>query len=409
MRIAFISHEFPPDTGGGGIGTYLNQVTAGLVAQGHEVVVFAGGAQPAAFVRDDGVQIRRIACAESPDFRQAVAGPFTEVHADRPFDVVEGNDFDASALEVKRRHPSLPYVCKLHTPRFAIDELQHERPSFPHRLRMALGALRRGRRPAVHARSQVRKTDSARAELAALACADALAAPSQAIARSAMGWAPDRAGCLHVFPYPYTPSDALLAIPVGSDTRRITFLGRLEPRKGVLDLAAAIPLVLARNPDARFRFIGRSMPAGANGTTMETVIRGRLGRAVANVEFTGARPPAAIAGLLAETDLLVAPSHWESFGLVCCEGLAAARGVIASEAGGMAEILEQGACGRLVPPRQPTDLAEAICDLLAHPEKRQQLGLAGRRRILQTYAMPVILAAQTACYRAAIERCRTIS
>lgn len=402
MRIAFISHEFPPETGGGGIGTYLAQATRLLARAGHEVHIFAGSTdRPSQLSLSDGGQLHRIAVGGDRDFRSAVVRPFLAEHGAQPFDVIEGTDFDASALEIKRARPDIPYVVKLHTPRFVIDELHTHPASIWPRLRMALGALRRGRWPRV---VPLRERAAAQAELAALRLADEIAAPSQAIADAARLWtvlSPDK---FSVFPYPYEPTPALLQIPAGGTTKRVTCLGRIEERKGVIDLADAIPLVLAQSPGVHFRFVGRPVSYGPSGQDMQAFLQARLGRHAAAVEFTGPRPPEDIAGLLAETDILAAPSHWESFGLVCCEGLAAGRAVLGSWNGGMAEILGAGRYGVLVPPHRPDVIARDLLELLAEPARRRTLGEAGRQRVLDHYAADRIVPAQIASYQRAIAR-----
>jgi glycosyltransferase involved in cell wall biosynthesis len=404
LRIAFSTYEFPPETGGGGIGTYLAQITQLLARAGHDVQVFAGstGESTVAPLADGG-RLHRIATGPGQDFRAAVVAPFVAEHRARPFDVVEGTDFDASALGIKRALPELPYVVKLHTPRFVIDEMHAHPPGGWARLRMTLGALRHGRwlRPV-----PIRAQPTAQAELAALRLADQIAAPSQAIADAASQWTSLDRDRISVFPYPYEPGPDLLRIPAGGSANRITYLGRLEERKGVIDLVDAIPRVLASAPRARFRFIGRSVPHGPDGQDMQAFLLARLGRHAAAVEFTGPRPPSDIPGLLAETDILAAPSHWESFGLVCCEGLAAARAVLGSANGGMAEILAGGRCGVLVPPRQPEAIADALLGLLADPARRQALGEAGRQHLLEHYSARRVIAAQLASYQRAIARTR---
>lgn len=404
MRVALISHEFPPETGGGGIGTYLSQITRLLARAGHDVHVFAGSIGPSTqTMLPNGSRLHRIATGPELDFRSAVVTPFLAEHRALPFDVIEGTDFDASALEIKRARPEIPYVVKLHTPRFVIDELHARPPMGWQRLRMALGALRRGRWLRT---VPIRDQPGAQAELAAVRLADEIAAPSQAIADAALQWTPLDRDRISVFPYPYEPGPELLRIPSGGTTHRVTYLGRLEERKGVIDLADAVPLVLAQAPGTRFRFIGRSVPHGPTGHDMQAFLRARLGPHAAQVEFTGSRAPEEIPGLLAETDILVAPSHWESFGLVCCEGLAAARAVVGSANGGMAEILADGRYGVLVPPHRADVIARALLDLLADPVRRTALGEAGRRHVHDTYAADRVVAAQIVSYQRAIARAR---
>ena len=405
MRIAFVSHEYPPDTAGGGIGTYLAQVTPALAAAGHDIEVLCGTrGRPGVSTPQRGLRVHRLAARPGADFRAAVLPLFTALHQQTPIDVVEGTDFDAPANGIKRGYPKVPYVVKLHTPRFVIDELHAQRPRLLQSVRIHLGAWRRGQRN--RPGSSIRARPEGREELAALQLADELAAPSRAIAGRAEEWSPGAAHKLSTFPYPFQPSPALQAVPLHTDTHRVTFIGRLEPRKGVWDLATAAREVVATAPEARFLFVGRIMSAIDDDGQSLDALRRRAGRAANRLEFTGAVPAATIPGLLAETDVVVAPSHWESFGLVCCEALAAGRAVIASSAGGMREILDDGRCGILVEPRQPRRLAAAIVRLLRDPELRASLGAAGRARVTSEYAIERVVPLQLASYIRAIERCR---
>lgn len=403
MRIAFVSYEFPPETGGGGIGTYLAQVTAYLAGAGHDIHVFAGGHEPSKRPLPQGGTLHRIPSGGSPGFRHEILPAFMAEHRTAPFDVVEGTDFDASALEIKRTCPNLPCVVKLHTPRFLVDELNH-RPSTPwQRMRMTAGALRRGqllRWPAI------REQAPAQAELSGLRLADRIAAPSRAIGNAAIEWTGCDAAKVDLFPLPFEPSPALLQIPPDAGTARVTFLGRLEERKGVVDLIDSVPRVLGRWPRAKFRFIGRAMPSGRGALSMQEFLQARLGRHLDAVEFTGPRPAEEIPALLADTDILAVPSHWESYGLVCCEGMAAARPVIAGARGGMAEIFAGAKCGLLVEPRQPAELAQGILHLLSDPGMRRRLGEAGRRRVLEDFGFAKVMSAQLASYQRTIEQCR---
>ena len=402
MRIAFVSYEFPPETGGGGIGTYLAQIVGILARAGHDVQVFAGSPDSSSqSVLPDGGRLHRIATNRAEDFRAAVLGPFLAEQYRQPFDVMEGTDFDASAIEIKRTRPEIPYVVKLHTPRFAIDELHARPPSGWSRMRMTLGSLRRGRWPRT---VPIREQAPAQTELESIRLADEIAAPSQAIADAALRWTSLRPERISIFPYPFEPGPEILSIPAGGSTHRITFLGRLETRKGVLDLSAAIPLILRQRPDARFRFIGRTMNSPLRGVDMQTYLEKQLAPHAGAVEFLGPLPSNDIPGALAETDILVAPSHWESFGVVCCEGMAAARAVIGSNQGGMVEILDNGRCGVLVPPHCPEAIVSAVLGLLEDPSRRRAMGVAARQWVLSQFSAETVLKAQLSSYQRAILR-----
>jgi glycogen synthase len=232
--------------------------------------------------------------------------------------------------------------------------------------------------------------------------ADAIAAPSQAIAETvARLWKLDTRK-VHLFPSPYLPAPELLKIPFRTETRRVVFMGRLEARKGVLDLAKAIPLVLKQYPEAKFRFVGRSGQSPNPKQTLRQYLEANLSACRPAVEFTGGVPLDQVPSMLSDADIGAIPSLWDNFPSVCLEAMAAGRGVIASKAGGRAEMIDSDAVGRLVEPKHPQDIAQAAIELLQNPSLRMRLGTAARARVLQEYSLERVAAQQEQTYRQAI-------
>jgi len=85
--------------------------------------------------------------------------------------------------------------------------------------------------------------------------------------------------------------------------------------------------------------------------------------------------------LLSAMDVVVVPSRTEGFGLVAAEAMACRRPVIASNVGGLPEVVADGVTGRLVPPDDPSALARAIDEFVAAPDLCRNLGQEGRRRV----------------------------
>lgn len=106
--------------------------------------------------------------------------------------------------------------------------------------------------------------------------------------------------------------------------------------------------------------------------------------------------------LMAAADLYVCPSRHEPLGNVVLEAWAAEKAVVAAAATGPADLIGDDARGLLVPVDQPTDLAAAIVDLLANPDKRLRLAAAGRA----AYEREFTEAAVTAQYLAFFEKVR---
>jgi glycosyltransferase involved in cell wall biosynthesis len=234
--------------------------------------------------------------------------------------------------------------------------------------------------------------------------ADEIAAPSKAISDIVTkAWDLDVSKEV-VIPHPYVPQPELLGIPVETDTGVVSFIGRLEIRKGVLDLVRAIPLVLKKHPRVRFRFVGAALPSPDRRMDMRQYLETILRRHKASLEFTGPVSPDRMPSILAEMDICVFPSYWENSPYVCLEAMAAGRGIVASSAGGMAELLDHGNAGLLAPPRSPQRVAEALIKLLDDQKQRFKLGCIARARVLSEYGAEKIVPLQEAGYVRAIQR-----
>jgi glycogen(starch) synthase len=169
-----------------------------------------------------------------------------------------------------------------------------------------------------------------------------------------------------------------------------------------LDLAAAIPEVRRHFPALQFRFIGRVMPSGRENSSCAEEIR-KNSKRDSKLEILAPQPSEKVHQLYGETDICCFPSHWESFGIVVLEAMAAGRAVIVTRGSGMAEIVEHEKTGILVEPKKPKELAQAICRLAQNPELRADLGRAARAKVLETYSGEVVLQKQVDHYKKMIE------
>ena len=194
--------------------------------------------------------------------------------------------------------------------------------------------------------------------------------------------------------YGMVPAPEALITPLPEsdvETPKVLFVGRLEKRKGVLDLFEAIPRVLARHPRATFVIAG-SDNSREDGFWVErrsdypTYFRDNYPEATPSVEFAGFVDEHRLEELYRACDLFVAPSLYESFGLIFLEAMNWARPVIGCAAGGPEEIVIDGKTGLLVPPADGERLAAAINELLGSPTRRREMGLAGRARLVKEYS-----------------------
>ncbi|MBU6281769.1 glycosyltransferase [bacterium] len=216
-----------------------------------------------------------------------------------------------------------------------------------------------------------------------------------------------------VIPHGIVPvdEDRVRPFPVERPPARPTvlYVGRLERRKGILDLFAAIPEVLRAHPMARFVIAGADNSRNdgfqrSHGCDYPTHFRRRHRGVADSVEFLGTVTDERLEELYAECDLFVAPSLYESFGLIYLEAMNFGKPVVGCRAGGIPEVVEDGVTGRLVEPGARSALAEAISSLLAQPRALRDLGLAGRARLLERFTHRQMAERFAELYRGVIDR-----
>ena len=399
LRLALVSYEFAGSSNGGGIGTYFREIFQMMRAIGHSVEVFTAGS-----IADHSDQTVHCIDVQRQDFAEAVAPVFLKRHAADPFDVLETAEYGADAVKINVNIPDMAKVVKLHTPTYLINEINAAYFNRIAKARYIFGAIRRGRLP-----SPPRNKYSLVSDVERQLVLDAhdITSPSRDLAKLISArWLiePDK---IHVVPNPFKPADAVRSIPSARASNRVTFIGKLEVRKGVLELAKAIPRVLERLPETKFRLVGRSLPHPSTKRDLVEHLKNTIGKQhLDHVEFTGGVSHNEIPHLLSETDIAVFPSYWENFPYVCLEAMSAACGVVASQSGGMAEMIENGRTGLLINPKKPREIADAIISLLEAPEKRIVMGTAAREHVLDTYSADRIAPLQIASYERAIENAR---
>jgi glycosyltransferase involved in cell wall biosynthesis len=175
---------------------------------------------------------------------------------------------------------------------------------------------------------------------------------------------------------------------VGTDdppAQWVTFLGRIEANKGVRHLPA---LLAALPPAMRLRVIGTGQMLPWLQAEMNH--RGLQDR----VEWVGAILHPEVAPQLEGTLALLVPSVYEPQGLVVLEAFERSIPVLASDVGGLREMVRSGENGWLVPPGDVASLAQYIRELAHYPSLAQAMGAKGRRLVASQYQWPQI-AAQT--------------
>ena len=160
----------------------------------------------------------------------------------------------------------------------------------------------------------------------------------------------------------------------------VVFLGRVVEEKGVLDLVRAFASIRGRFPTARLVVVGR----GIDSDTV-TQLAVDLGLDTA-IDQPGWTDPCEVVNWFTAADVVVAPSWFEAQGLSVMEAQAAGAAVVATNVGGIPDVVQDGRTGILVEPRDPGALAAAVISLLDDPAGAAAIGQRAAEQARQRFS-----------------------
>jgi len=156
-------------------------------------------------------------------------------------------------------------------------------------------------------------------------------------------------------------------------------VAHLSPEKGHLTLLEAAARIVSKVSDVHFVFVGRGeLMSGLDERIQELGIQN-------HVLLTGFRSDSE--ALMKRFDIFCLPSLSEGLSSAILVAMASRLPVIATQVGGIPELVIDGETGIVVPPNDPDQLAEALCKLLGSYELRQRMGQAGRQRIEESFTL----------------------
>jgi glycosyltransferase involved in cell wall biosynthesis/GT2 family glycosyltransferase/SAM-dependent methyltransferase len=385
LHLVFLSREYPPGPLNG-IGRFVHVLARGLGRRGHIVHVVTASPSHARVDLEDDVWVHRIAVTPHPqpagvdlpariwDYAATAADEVRRIDSRRSVDVVQFPAWDVEGVAVAREE-TYTTVLSLHTPLLKVVELDE---TFP----------------AEH--PDIARIVAAERELYPLV-AGHLANGTSVVKEVERLYGVRLDGATSV---PHGMPAAAQVDPLRTEGHHdVLFVGRLEHRKGIDSLLEAIPLVLSRHPDTTFTIAGDdTIPAPGGGTYRERFEQSAdAALAGDRVVFRGRLDDDELDRLYAGCELLVAPSRYESFGLILLEAMRHAKPVVAADTGGMRGIVDGN--GVLVPPGDAVALAEAISALLADPARRAELGARSLALFEERYSDESMVDGAEALYR----------
>jgi glycosyltransferase involved in cell wall biosynthesis len=341
VNVLIVSGIWPPDVGGPA--SHAPEVAKFLLARGHSVEAVTTASAPP---EPESYPVRWASREHGPGIRHLMAAALIRERARKNDVVYSTGMLGRTALgSVTARRP---FVAKL-----------TQDPAFER-------ALRRGRFRGDPVQFQT--AGAARALRAArdleLRRAAHVICPSAFLAGLVRGWGvPEER--ISVLPNPTPPVPSLPQQPAGKRPL-LAFAGRMTAPKALgvaLEAVALVPgveLALAGDGDERAALEARAHELGLDG----------------RVRFLGSLPRDEVLGLLRRADAALLSSAWENFPHTLVEALAVGTPAIATNVGGVAEIVTEGENGLLVPPGDPAALAEAIRRFVADGELRARLSAA---------------------------------
>ena len=376
MNICYICSEYPPGPHGG-IGTFTQLMARALTDAGHHVRVVGiyPAEYPAAdYEEDRGVPVWRL---REPDMRfgwllarHRLFRLVARWARNREIDLVELPDADGWAAGwwplpvpvIARLHGSMAY--------FAVEMGQGVR---------RLGYL---------------------IERASLRRADFRCSTSHYTARRTESLF----GTRHVDAVVYNGTAVPAAVSTSSRMpQQVVYTGTLTPKKGVVSLIRAWPLVVDACPTAELHLFGKDGRTDA-GTSMQGHLEAELPLGIrSTVHFHGSRPRADVLEALARASVSVFPSYAEAFALAPLESMATGCATIYSARGSGSELIEHERDGLLVDPDRPDDIASAIGRLITDEALARRLGEAGRIKVRERFAIDKIAGENTAFYEWCLE------
>jgi glycosyltransferase involved in cell wall biosynthesis len=397
LNIALVSHEYPPFRGGG-IGTYATVMAHLFAERGHEVHVVTNlypSAIEAEHKKEHSVHgslhVHRVpgisdgwepppkaTALESRMHREwspylayaeRVAERMKSLHAEFRFDIAEFPECAAEGYGVIHRRrlglafTDLPTTVTLHSP---IEEI-YRYNFYP---RQNLGF-------------QQRKA----LEDATVIEADGINSPSQrliTIVRERLGIGNDDRRPWNVV---RLPVDRLghSAVPDtagrSGDSLKILAVGRVEPRKGVIDLVDAAAPLLTQFPNLTIEFVGNECDAGLVPGPMGEFLRSRVPASARDrLILHGMRPRDELAERFADASAVVFASRWDNYPLACLEAMSVGACCVISDGVGFAEVVNHGQDAFVFPAGNIGALRECLAGVLADPSGTAPVRAEAARR-----------------------------
>lgn len=177
------------------------------------------------------------------------------------------------------------------------------------------------------------------------------------------------------------------AVTAAKDKISVLFVGRFEKRKGIDLLLEAVPGLLERHANVEFHLVGNADISDEHGVNFYDAFTGKYRSKswFQRVVKHGYVNDDELAELYRSCDVFVAPSRYESFGIIFIEAMAFGKPLVGADVGGIPEILQDGTNGLLFRPGDSSDLGEKLDALIGDESARTRMGEASRTLLKEKF------------------------
>jgi glycosyltransferase involved in cell wall biosynthesis len=248
------------------------------------------------------------------------------------------------------------------------------------------------------------------AERFAIGRADAVTAPSRYVLDFVQNERRHPLKCAKVIPNPApTVLDAQRWSPQTRDRDRVLFVGRFDRVKGPDILLNALERLVDRRPELKLDLVGpdRGLDEATGTIYLADFLQQRVSpRLRGRVTVHGSLPPSAIASIRRSAHVTVVPSRFESFSMTALEALAAGCPLVASDAGGIPEVVRDGVSGLLFRSEDTAHLAARIEEILSNDALAESLSREAVSDCATRFSSRSVAEQSLEVYEAARERRR---
>lgn len=380
MHIVYVSREYLPTLRGGGIASYVYNMSRFLADQGHRVTVICAS-DDTRNESDEAIGNLRIIRLPKGDFcipsiegigifkklrcltrfyayRKRIQKEIERLEA---ADIVEVPEYGAEALYLLTKL-SVPVVLRLHTPSI-LDRYNCQPKCYP--------------------LTRMHEWFCSFKENEILKKARYISSCSESLKQWVMKYLNINGELVSVIYNPVDVDEWSMQAKKRASKKEILYIGTIAEEKGISELLNAVQLARETEPDISLVLAGKMGKFGE--TKKKEFVMERWCRFLGGVGREGVKK------LLSEHCIVCVPSWWENMPMVCIEAMMCGCVVIGSSCGGMSEIIEDGISGFLSPPKDAGSLAKSILKVLdLSDEQISSIGSKAQERIRSAFSMQEI-------------------